>query len=73
MLIKTNEIQNQSKNITNLNSNGQNSVVLEVDAKDLLKDKGVTYYSLYKGTFAYIFDEPSRRNNKVLVKYDKNK
>ena len=46
MLIKTNEIQNQSKNITNLNSNGQNSVVLEVDAKDLLKDKGVTYYSL---------------------------
>ena len=64
MLIKTNETQNQTKKIkiTNASMYGT-SVVLEVDAKDILKDKGVTYYSLYKGTFAYIFDEPSRRNN----------
>lgn len=49
------------------------NVVFQLDVKELFKDKGKTYYSLLKGVFAYFFDDPRRRLNHVLVKYDKSK
>lgn len=48
-------------------------VIMGFDTKDLLKDNGATYFSLYTGTNAYFFDDPIHRlNNNVLVKCGKN-
>lgn len=53
------------------------NLVMEVDANQLIKEKdserGKNYFSLLKGTFAYVFDDPSRKDNYILVKYGKNK
>ena len=47
-------------------------IVMEIDTKDLLKDKGANYYALYKGANAYFFDNPAERiHNCVLVKCGK--
>lgn len=48
-------------------------VIMGFDTKDLLKDNGATYFSLYTGTNAYFFDDPIHHlNNNVLVKCGKN-
>lgn len=48
-------------------------IVMEIDTKDLLKDKGANYYALYTGANAYFFDDPANRiHNNVLLKCGKN-
>ena len=36
-------------------------LIMTFDTKDLIKDKGLNYFSLYKGSLAYFFDAPASR------------
>lgn len=70
MLIKNTTVTQQNTQTANPNSE-LGPVVMRIDTKDLIKDDGETYYSLYKGTFAYFFDDPTRKHNRVIVTYGK--
>lgn len=55
------------------NSSNIEKYVIKINTKDLFKDNCLDYYVLDKSLFAYVFDKPSRINNKALVVYGKNK
>jgi hypothetical protein len=71
MQIKRSAAKNQINNVGVLKDGRR--IVMEIDTKDLLKNKGANYYALYKGANAYFFDDPvGTIHNNVLVKCDKN-
>lgn len=60
------QFQNQKSN--KIIRNSKNNYVLSINVCDLLKDKKL-YYSLHRSLYAYIFDNPKRLSNKVIVFY----
>lgn len=71
MQIKQTTGKNKTSNVGILKDGRR--IVMEIDTKDLLKDKGANYYALYTGANAYFFDDPAGRiHNNVLVKCEKN-
>lgn len=72
MQIKPSKVKSTSNDKIAILKDGR-KIVMEIDTKDLLKDKGANYYALFTGANAYFFDDPINTiHNCVLVKCGKN-
>ena len=72
MQIKPSKVKSTSNDKIAILKDGR-KIVMEIDTKDLLKDKGANYYALFTGANAYFFDDPiDTIHNCVLVKCGKN-
>ena len=72
MQIKPSKVKSTSNDKIAILKDGR-KIVMEIDTKDLLKDKGANYYALFTGANAYFFDNPiDTIHNCVLVKCGKN-